>query len=198
MKAMKRILPCQVFEQREGGCSALKRRIAASWAGLSALSILGCTQQAEAAISFVMQSYPWSGGTLSWTGDQGPTGSQTFSTVYCSVVSGGIAYLHAPGEPMTMPKDSLLGPTFQTSPGSTFVDIGLGLINTLEFHTGDFREKQELPPQGLSPVKDGERYGVTFHDAEITVYGPGMPRTIKLNGTLWCNRVQTMRVSVAR
>jgi hypothetical protein len=145
-----------------------------------------------------MHSYPWPGGTLSWKGDPtdpgGPSGSQTFSTVFCSVINGTVVNLHAPGEPMTMSKNPLLGPTFPTVPGSTFVDLNLGAIRTLEFHAGEFRQGPELPPQGLSPVKEGERYGVTFHDAAITVYSPGMPKTIRLNGTLWWNRVQTISV----
>jgi hypothetical protein len=208
MKSMKQIIPCQVFEQCECGHSALNWRIAAAVAGLSVLSILGSLAvvgQAAAMdhISSVMQSHPWPGGTLTWTGDL--TGSQTFNAVYCKVTAGTLQDIHAPGEPMTsVPKSPFEGPKFPDVPGSTVLHVDLGIQGdgkggVFEFQAGSFRNKAEVPPDGLSPVKDGERYGLAFHNVATTVWGVGTAaKIVKLNGTLWCNRVQLIHIPGAK
>lgn len=175
------------------------KRIAAGLAALSVLSILGCAPKgsgvvgrAAAAGGSIIRSYPWSGGTLTWTGDV--TGTKTFKTVFCYVVTGSLTGLHAPGLPMTQypTQQNPAMAEFPHSPGITYVDVEPGAGGSLEFQAGQFHDPPQVVPPGVSPVKDGGRYGIAFHEVGIPVYGAGGGKEIKLNGTLWCNRVVAM------
>lgn len=214
---MNKEVPTAATVKPPGAIAHLERRSAAILAVLSAVLILGCAPKGQSAIGQAVaasqggshdpsrgpaiSSYPWPGGTLTWSGQL--SGARTFKTVFCQVVNGSLVDFHAPGSPMRQRPmaSNFFAAKFGPAPGNISFDGNWGPgdgngVGELETRIGRYHDPVEAL-SGVLSVKSGARYGVEFHHVKIGLYdsrenGGGHGREITLSGTLWCNRVVTM------